>query len=177
MSIKLPWTIVPRTPIDLLRLEEAIRTVLRCDGSACAVLQSTEYARLKIEVRHLMSGWGGALPLLSDAICGARPLCALSNAVALYASRSIDGEITLALKGRELTMEMDPSAETEQAEEPPPKRARAGRPPFSERFQGLKSFEAALLASRGQSYAPRGRPSAIAPKRAQMIHKRTSLST
>jgi hypothetical protein len=49
-----PWGIRIERPRDLLRLEEALRALLRCDGSACTFLQSAEYARLKIDTRHAL---------------------------------------------------------------------------------------------------------------------------
>ena len=163
-SVELPWTIVPRTLADLLTLEETIRTLLECESTSCALLQSNEYARLKIELRHLMNGWTGALPLLSQALCDARPLCALNHAVALYASRVFGTtDIMLVLRARELALELDPSPRDEE-EEPEVKRpCKRGQPSLDRRFHGLEAFEAQLLARRGKGFIPTARRSAEGP--------------
>jgi hypothetical protein len=170
--IELPWTIVPRTLADLLTLEEAIRTLLECESTSCALLQSNEYARLKIELRHLMNGWTGALPLLSQSLCDARPLCALNHAVALYASRVFGtSDIMLVLRARELALELDPSpGDNDEEEEPffePKRRCKRGQPSLDQRFHGLEAFEAQLLARRGKAFITTRRAGGPAPPRAR----------
>jgi hypothetical protein len=125
-GIELPWTITLQTYADLLRLEDAIRAALQCEGTGCAALQSSEYARLKIELRHMlimMSRWWQykpqPLPLLSEALRSARPLYVLDHAIALYVSSSFNPgsggggdqqlRISLTLNVRELALELDPS--------------------------------------------------------------------
>jgi len=182
--LRLPWSITLRAPADLLRLEDAIRAALQCEGTGCAVLQSAEYARLKIELRHMLLG----RRRLEATRCVLDPTLNLEVAPSANDNNNtMRREVTLTLRTREPALELEdprfwppPKSEHEDEEEDEEeeadvltgkrrkkkgepsssascaktKKGLVGQPSLSRRFHGLASFEAQLLNARRRGERP-----------------------
>jgi hypothetical protein len=55
-EINTPYTVVVRQASDFLKLENAIRYLLKCKGPTCSFFHSAEYAAIKIAAMHSAMG-------------------------------------------------------------------------------------------------------------------------